>query len=202
MGLSQRYLPSAKNLKAILDKIIEGAPPERFTLEHLSGIGFPSSNDRAIIPLLKDLGFLSADGIPTQRYLDYRDRSRSKRVLGQALRDAYGDLFVINENLAKKDRDAVIGKFKATYGNSDVVAERQAATFFALLDHADISTSPNQPTARIPEEPRSEGDQKPNAEFRRSLRLNYKIEVNLPATRDIEIYNAIFKSMKDHLLDE
>lgn len=201
MSLSQRYLPSAKNLKAILDKIIEGAPPERFTLEHLSGIGFPSSNDRAVIPLLKDLGFLSADGIPTQRYLEYRDRSRSKRVLGQALRESYSDLFVINENITKKDKEAVVGKFKSTYGNSDTVADRQAATFFALLDHADIAGS-EQPKPSFTPAPNGGEKEGHPSDGRRPIHLNYKIEINLPATRDIEIFNAIFKSIKEHLIDE
>ncbi|MFL1875953.1 MULTISPECIES: hypothetical protein [Bacteria] len=33
------------------------------------------------------------------------------------------------------------------------------------------------------------------------MSLNYKIEINLPATRDIEIYNAIFRALRENLLD-
>jgi hypothetical protein len=33
------------------------------------------------------------------------------------------------------------------------------------------------------------------------LNLRYNIEVHLPATKDIEVYNAIFKSLKEHLID-
>ena len=29
--------------------------------------------------------------------------------------------------------------------------------------------------------------------------LHYNIQVHLPATKDIEVYNAIFKSLKEHL---
>jgi hypothetical protein len=32
--------------------------------------------------------------------------------------------------------------------------------------------------------------------------LRYNIEVHLPATKDVEVYNAIFKSLKEHLLDD
>ena len=31
--------------------------------------------------------------------------------------------------------------------------------------------------------------------------LHYNIQIHLPATKDVEVYNAIFKSLKDHLID-
>jgi hypothetical protein len=31
--------------------------------------------------------------------------------------------------------------------------------------------------------------------------LHYNIEIHLPATKDIEVYNAIFKSIKEHLFE-
>jgi hypothetical protein len=30
--------------------------------------------------------------------------------------------------------------------------------------------------------------------------LHYNIQIHLPATKDIEVFNAIFKSLKEHLL--
>jgi hypothetical protein len=90
--LTKRYMVVQKNVHAIMQKIIEGAAPDKFTYDHLNSLGFTSSNDRAIIPLMKDLGFLTAEGAPTPRYHAYRDKSRSKVVLGEALREAYGDV--------------------------------------------------------------------------------------------------------------
>jgi hypothetical protein len=78
MMLTKRYLVSTKNLDNVLNKIIDGVAPDKFTTEHLKSIGFGSSNDRGIIPVLKDLGFLAGDGAPLPRYHAYRDRSRSK----------------------------------------------------------------------------------------------------------------------------
>jgi hypothetical protein len=31
--------------------------------------------------------------------------------------------------------------------------------------------------------------------------LHYNIQIHLPATKDVEVFNAIFKSLKEHLLD-
>lgn len=51
----------------ILDKIIEAQQPERFTQDFLSTkLGFSGGSARAMIPLLKRVGFLSSDGVPTQ----------------------------------------------------------------------------------------------------------------------------------------
>ena len=34
------------------------------------------------------------------------------------------------------------------------------------------------------------------------LGISYTINLNLPATTEIEVFNAIFKSLKEHILDE
>ena len=118
--LTKRYLTSTANLEAIMDKLVEGAAPDKFTQAHLKGIGFRSSNDRSVIPLLKALGFLTDDGAPTDRYHAYRDESRSRIVMGEALMDAYHDIFTINENPTASDRPVIQGKFKSTHNNTPI----------------------------------------------------------------------------------
>lgn len=112
--LTKRYMSSTKNLHAILAKIVSGTAPSKFTTAHLKSIGFSTTNDRAVIPILKDLGFLSADGSPTPRYHDYRNPSKSKTVMGEALREAYEDLFHVNALPTKADRDAIIQAVEKT----------------------------------------------------------------------------------------
>lgn len=205
--LSSRYMVSNKNLPAIMQKIIDGAAPDKFTVAHLKGIGFTSSNDQGALPVLKDLKFLAADGSPTKRYHLYRDKSQSRRILGEALREAYEDLFHINEHPSESDRVAIIGRFKSTHNATDLVAERQTATFLALLKLADIgpaskqSHKPPEPPAPPPPEvaPPKAPRQDPLPAF---SGLRYNIEVHLPATKDVEVYNAIFKSLREHLLDD
>jgi len=201
-------MASIKNLPAILQKIQNGVPPDKFNNDHLKAIGFSSSNDRGIIPLLKDIGFLTTDGTPTQRYRDYRDTARSRSVMGQALREAYPDLFVINENISKSDREAVTGRFKALHDSSDVVADAQARTFFALLDHADLKSigeplAPiNEKIEKIAEESR-QYTTKADAQQSRSIEmpLSYRFEIQLPATKDVEVFRAIFRAMREELFN-
>ncbi|MBV9841577.1 MAG: hypothetical protein JOY99_08625 [Sphingomonadaceae bacterium] len=34
-----------------------------------------------------------------------------------------------------------------------------------------------------------------------SPELHYNIQVNLPAAKDLEVYNAIFRSLREHFVD-
>ncbi len=201
--LTNRYLTSVKNLPGIMQKIVEGTAPERFTLEHLKGIGFKGSGDRAVVPLLKELGFLSSDGVPTERYHAYRNQAQSKAILGEALRGAYEDIFHINERPTDADRAAIEGKFRSVHNTTDRVAECQAMTFFALLKLADLDavSSKAEPTPPEKELKKKKKDEPPKIPPVAIAGLGYKIEINLPATKDPDVYNAIFTALKEHLLE-
>ncbi|MGB3187418.1 MAG: DUF5343 domain-containing protein [Ornithinimicrobium sp.] len=93
MGLPNAYLTSFKNTSAILRAIQAAQAPSRFTQKFLEGLGFSNTNDRAIINVLKALGFLDDSGVPTQRYHRYLDQTQSALVLASGIRDAYEDLF-------------------------------------------------------------------------------------------------------------
>lgn len=219
--LTSRYMVSAKNIPTILEAIVNGTAPPKFTSAHLKSIGFKSSNDHAIIALLKDLGFLTQDGAPTTVYHAYRDRARSRQVLGQALKATYEDLFHVKENPTESDRKAIEGKFKSTHNVSDRVAKEQASTFFALLKLADLDSRGIAPRPQIQshdkkamkegkgsgrslksEEESFDGAQQNESSQRiRFSGLHYNIEIHLPSTKDPEVFNAIFKSLKEHILD-
>jgi Family of unknown function (DUF5343) len=205
--LTKRYVLSNKNLQPIFTKIVEGVAPPKFNADHLKSIGYGSSNDRAFIPLLKDLGFLTSDGTPTPRYQQYRDGSQSKSVMAGALRDAYEDVFHIREMPTTNDRAAIEGLFKSKHNSNDLTAGRQAATFLGLLGLADLRS--DAPQAEIPAEIKrpeveedKEGSHATPGSGRRALNteLHYTIQVHLPATKDIEVFNAIFRSLRENLL--
>jgi hypothetical protein len=207
--LTKRYMASVKNLGDIFTQIIKGTAPSAFTVEHLKSIGFTSSNDRAVIPLLKDLGFLNESGAPTERYHAYRAGGQeAKAVLGQGLLEAYQDLFHINASPTETDREAIRGKFKSAHNTTDRVAEQQAATFYALLKLADIRAAregrgeSSSLKRKIEEAKSDDAKSQDDADKKKgySLNLGYRIEVHLPATKDIEVYNAIFRSLRENIL--
>lgn len=207
MGLSSKYTVAVGRIPDLFAKIRDGQAPEQFTQQLLKDWGFTSSNDRVLLPLLKDLGFLSADGQPTQRYHDYRDHSRSKSVMAQALRDAYGDIFLIKEHPTDSDKDAIQGKFKSFHNVSDHVASLMTKTFYALLKLADLKASSPAKKTTKPQETPAPTETPPAVDTPAVLPqvnaagLYYNIQIHLPASKDIEVYNAIFKSLREHLYE-
>ena len=78
----------------VLDKIVEAQQPERFTQDFLSTrLGFSGGSARAIIPLLKRIGFLSSDGVPTALYSKFRNSDTRGTAMAQALRTGYREVF-------------------------------------------------------------------------------------------------------------
>lgn len=205
MTLTNSYLVGSGKVQEFFGKLKDGQAPEQFTTQLLKDWGFSSSNDRAYIPLLKALGFLSPDGKPTSRYHSYRDHSRSKKVMAEALRDAYSDIFLIKETPGISDKAAILGKFKSFHNATDNVAGLMTKTFLALCEIADFKDSEITKTEADlkPSSPPYEPSPNVSNQGRQfvSPGLHYNIQIHLPATKDVEVYNAIFKSLREHLYD-
>lgn len=211
MGLLNQSVQVYGKIPNLLNTLRQGQAPDKFNREFLKDIGFTSSNDLAFIPLLKGLGFLTSEGVPTQRYRDFLDQTRWKQVIAEAIKDAYGDIFVLKAAPSKADEKMIAGKFKSTYNLSDLAAERGARTFLALLDLADPGTLAGHARTVFPEvnPPKATPDvstqenfppQKITPSVTTPIGLSYNIQIHLPATKDIEVYNAIFKSLKEHII--
>lgn len=201
MALPSTYTQAYGQLGEFFSKIRDAQAPDKFTNQILKDLGFKSNNHRPFIPLMKSLGFLAADGTPTQRYHDYRNHSMSKNKMGEALKEAYSDIFLIKEKPTTSDRELIQGKFKSFHNASDNVAKLHTNTFYALLDLANLdSKKTKQHDVEAEIEPSKTIEQEAIVKAT-SLGLHYNIQIHLPATKDVEVYNAIFKSLKDHLIE-
>jgi hypothetical protein len=87
------YLSSNKNVSILFDKITSAKIPDKFTHEFLQKtIGLTSTNDRSLIPLLRNLGFLDQSGTPTATYRFLKGDQRSGAI-AEGIRNAYRPLF-------------------------------------------------------------------------------------------------------------
>lgn len=208
MALLGTFTNAYGQIKKFLETIREGQAPKQLSRQHLKDLGFKSSNHHPYIPLLKGMGFLNADGAPTPRYFDFMDKSKSKKILTDSVKDAYSDIFTLKANPTKNDRDIIEGKFKSTFNSTDEVAKLRANTFFALWELCDpTSTTPDSPiTSSETNTPPTDLNHTPPPLHKPGSHgleagLHFNIQIHLPATKDIEVFNAIFKSLKDHLLE-
>lgn len=208
MGISSAYLTTTKNLSKILAAMQNAQAPKQFSTRFLATLGFPSANDRLLIGVLKALGFLTAEGNPTKRYFEYLDQGQSKRIMAQGLREAYGDLYALNKKAHELSNNDIKNKLKTlSQGQlSGPVLDKMATTLKALAQHADFSDAETPaPTPGIPVEAQISEEAVPGqavpSNGSGSLGgLIYNIQLILPSDRDPAVYDALFKSLKRHLL--
>ena len=205
MALTNAYLAQAKNLGAILKAIRGAQAPDKFTTRFLEQLEFKSTNDRNIIPVLKGLGFLEESGAPKQRYFDYLDETQHKTIMGQAVKEAYADLFKVNNKANDMSQADVKAKLKTlTQGSKgDAVLTKMAMTFTALCKESTFAAGA---AAKKPVEDQliEKAEDKKAVEHhddrKRPMNLNYVINIELPPTRDQAVYDAIFRALREHIL--
>lgn len=206
MEVTSAYLYTANTLPQILEAIQKAQLPPKFTNPFLQALGFKSTNDRAFINVWKGLGFLDGSSAPTDHYKAFRDKSIAKGVLARQIRLAYKGLFAVDENAQNMSVEAVKGKLATLTGKDETVVKKMAATFKALCKEADFTAPSKQPESP-PQDPATAAaelivESPALHEVARppGLAFSHTIYINLPATRDIAVYDAIFKSIREHLL--
>ena len=192
---------STKNLDGILTQIRKASVPPKLTYQQLKEFGYPSSNDRPIIPIMKSMGFLDDSGIPLERYRQFKDGSQWKRVLAEGIRQAYGDVFGIDENAHKLPPAEVNGIFARLSDKSEAVTEKMALTFRGLCSLADFAMPKPETDDRTPadeEEPTQEEVLERSGV--KTLSLRHDIHLHLPISDDIKVYDKIFQSLRNNFL--
>lgn len=215
MALPDSYTLKPGSIPAYFEAMLNAEAPERFTTRFLESLEFKSTNDRLFVNVLKDLGFLDADGVPKDRYYHFLDRSQAASVIADGVREAYSDLFAVNKNAETLSTEEVKNKLRTLYkgAKKDNLINRIASTFTALCDYADFSKSKPTPKQEKPaventslpkpdkaQEKTKQANEAPLNKPGISLgALQYHINIVLPESRDQAVYDAIFKSLRDHL---
>ncbi len=194
------YMAAYGNITKVLEKIKKAATPDKFSQDYLATkLGMKGGSPKPVIPFLKKSGFLASDGSPTDLYERFRNENESGAAAAEALRIGYSALYDVNEYIhdaSDSEVKGVIVQVTGTEKNSSTVGSI-LGSFKALKAFADFDA----PIAR-PEEPTDAMESMPtvSAELPSGLNLGYTINLHLPATSDIAVFNAIFKSLRDNLL--
>lgn len=206
------YIVVAGSITKILQKIKEAQTPESFSQDFLgTKLGFKGGNYYAFIPWAKKCGLLNGDGTPTLLYKQFRNPTTSAISLGKALKNGYKELYSRNEychDLDKKDFKGLVMEVTGD-GHDSVKVDKIVSTFFNAKtlakfdgdsDEKHEEDESKKKTPKGSDTPPPKDDDTGGGRVR--LGLNYTINLVLPKTDDPAIYNAIFKSLKDNLLDE
>lgn len=207
------YLTTVKNVPDIFAKIKRAGTPPKFNVEFLkSSLGFASSSDRGIVPQLKFLKFIDENNVPTERYNQFHG-SNGDQVLAQAIKEAYAEVFLANQNANELGDKELKELFASLTGKGDAVAQKMATTFKCLCSLAnfngtDIPLPGTSPAAAVQEELSLPDPTTPSANdtnvprtSQSSLTLRHDVHIHLPATSDVSVYKAIFRAVNEELAD-
>jgi len=194
------YVYAYGKIGNVFQKIKEAQVPPKVTVDFLyTKLGLKSTSYRPMIPFLRELGFIDSNNAPTAAYRNYRDEKKSKIIMAQRIRDSYKELFAANEYAYKLKREDILSKLNTVLGTptDDKITPRVAGSFQALCELADFEAKEVVEVSKTPE--KAEAHAAPQQPAAR-LGISYTINLNLPPTTDVEVFNAIFKALKENLL--
>jgi len=208
MSDSLPYLVSPGSVKTALEKIRQAATPERVTQDFVSTkLAIKGGTGAALIPFLKKIGLVNSDGTPTDLYKQFRNPATGGVAIGSAIGIGYKKLAQVNEyfyDLNENDLKALIVQVTGTEQDSSV-AKLTFSTLKTLKAFAKFDESAEPEQAH--ESPSSGVAKSDLVQSKRhtqhgigGINLSYTINLNLPATSEQAVFNAIFRSLKEHLL--
>jgi hypothetical protein len=207
MDASLPYVAAPGSIKTALEKIRQAATPDRVTRDFVTTkLSIKGGTGAALVPFFKKIGFVNPDGTPSELYKQFRNPASGGAAIAAAIKIGYQKLAQVNEyfyELNDKDLQSLIVQVTGAEPTSSS-AKYTFASIKALKGFAKFDQSLNAPLE--PEELDAEPAQsaiKQSQGHRENgigLSLAYTINLNLPATADQAVFNAIFRSLKEHLL--
>ena len=104
-----------------------------------------------------------------------------------------------NLEFLSADDTEIRGAISRVTGKEEDDVKRMSATFKALCNYADFNETNEDNTMPNIEEPEPMNTIFSTPNNNELPEFHYNIQIHLPATTDISVYNAIFKSIKDNL---
>lgn len=192
------YTPTPQNVKKFFETIQGLGIPPKVSNAYLPTIGFRSANDRYLMGVSKSLGFVDTAGKPTTKWRDFKDRTKAPKVMADAIKTAYADLYSTYPDAERKDDDTLQNYFARTSGVAESVARLMVRTFKNLCELAGFEAVAEEEHVTTPTAPAGEkvGEIPPGGKL---VTLNINIQLQLPATKDATIYEALFSALKKNL---
>lgn len=203
------YLVSPGSIDKAFEGIKAAAVPTKVSQDFVKTVlKIPGGSGDRMTAFLKKIGMVSADGSPGELYAKFRNPASSGHAVAQAVRHAYAPLYRRNEfmhKLSDQDLTGLVVEETGQAADSNPV-RLIVSTIKRLKQFADFEVAGTESTVGYPLRGLEQGTDSPASEEREAgvrtygLNLGYTINLNLPATSDPAVFNAIFKSLKKNFL--
>jgi hypothetical protein len=203
-GTPLPYLASPGSVKTALERMRTAATPERVTQDFVTTmLQIKGGTGTALIPFFKKIGLVGPDGAPTELYKRFRNPSIGGTAIAEAIKIGYAPLGQVNEyfyELSDKDLNNLILQVTGL-DHDNQVAKLTFSTLKGLKNFADFKLMSAEEAVSSKEIISVPAQSSATHETPKlGLNLAYTINLNLPATSDQAVFNAIFKALKEHLI--
>lgn len=228
MASSHPYISGVGNISQMINHLRKTFPPT-VDANTAKRLGIASNNESYVINALQYVGVIDDAGKKTDEaslaFSSHKDEDFQKQFEPMVKR-AYSEIFDLHGDAAwELSKDELISFFRQADSTSSVIGTRQAGTFqvfAALAGHGELPSrreaskskvsdnSKNKPS-RATKRTTSSAAEKPavgigiktdNLDKKRDIGLTVRVEINLPSDGTKEIYDNIFKSIKENLLND
>jgi hypothetical protein len=214
------YANSVSGLKAVINQL-RSAFPAKVGSDTLKKWSIAPNNEAYVLGVIRFLGLVDDEGkkvaevakIFAASDADFKDR------FAALVKDAYKGLFEQwGDPSWTLEEGKLIPFFREEDSSSALVGKRQAQTFRALAELAgkadakvgETKTAKQKDSTKVPKAASARPsmpaakkvvDAPPGATFGTTPQLTVRIEINLPVADDQAVYDRIFKSLREHLVN-
>lgn len=192
--------------------------PQIISSETLKKLAIASNNEFRVINVIKFLGITDDEGRTTEeakKIFSLHNDEMFQKEFSTLLSSKYSTLFDLHQNNSwSLSTDELISFFRADDKTSERVGTAQAATFITLASftgHRELQlggsnhekksqkvVTKNKPVKALSEAKKNSSKDRPMNES--DIGLTVRIEINLPSDAKQEIYDMIFKSIRENLM--
>jgi hypothetical protein len=220
MAVTFPYATTVNGLNATVTQL-RNAFPAKVNAETLKRLGIAPGNESSILQTLRFVRLINDEGDKqpdAAKVFVEHDSAKFAAAFEPLVRAAYASLFeTLGDGAWTAGRDQLITFFRQADQTSARVGEQQAATFLALAAFAGHGEAPatsgngsKRATPAAPRRPRERAVEKPSTSTvvmpapvttGSALNVTVRIELNIPAVNDQEIYDKLFRSIRENLVN-
>jgi hypothetical protein len=196
-------------LKSALQAMAVADRPEHVDKDFISAyLGVSGGSAAPIPPILRKIGFLGNDNRPTERWAKFQSESSRASAALEGLRQGFPEIFkrhtyahTLDESKIKDILVEITGRTK-----SDKVLGQIYGTFDALRSfmpqgyQGAAETKDSKSDVQSSKDENSGGRTIDDDQGVKNFGLSYHINIVLPETKDVAVFNAIFQSLRQNLL--
>jgi hypothetical protein len=202
------YLTSPGTIETALKRVKAAATPPTFNNDFVHAVlQIKGGTGKTVAPFFKKLGLVSDAGVPTALYQKLRNPSTAGGALAQATKHAYKPLFDVNEYAHKLSDKDLKGLILQVTGLEE--GNRTTDLIYQTFTKLKKESSFEAPVVTGEKPGSDEGSSQPvihsnsgHEKPLRELRIGYTINLNLPAAANVEVFDAIFQSLRKNLLTD